>query len=71
MAYFNYHAKAKRLILSGKLIGYYFAENYRGIKPALVLLFDDDKHPVMPIRKHKFIEYLSILEGLSSPLNKD
>ena len=70
MAYFNYHAKAKFLIKNGKLIGYYFTENYRGIKPALVLLFNDDKHPVMPIREHKFSEYLNILQNFTLP-NKD
>ena len=51
MAYFHDHAVAKRLIKEGKWRGYYFAERHNGISPALVLLFDDDKHPVMPIRQ--------------------
>ena len=62
MPYFNYHATAKRLIAEGKLRHYYFSENYNGISPALVLVFDDIKHPVMPIRAHRFEEYFAILE---------
>ena len=61
MAYFNYHAKAKKLIKENKLIGYYFVENHNGIKPALILLFNDIKHPVMPIRESKWAEYLYLL----------
>ena len=61
MAYFNYHAKAKSLINEGKLKGYYFTEKYNQISPALVLIFDDKTHPVMPIREHKWIEYLDLL----------
>ncbi len=61
MPYFNYHATAKTLIKKGKLLGYYFAEKYNAISPALVLLFDDKAHPVMPIREHRLLEYLDIL----------
>ena len=61
MGYFNYHAKAKRLIYEGKLIDYYFTQNHNGISPALVLVFNDQKHPIMPIRTNKWEEYLSIL----------
>ena len=62
MAYFNYHATAKRLIREGKLQGYRIVESYRGIRPALLLFFDDVCHPVMPIREHRFSEYLPLLE---------
>ena len=61
MPYFSYHGTAKRLIAEGKLEGYYFAERYRAIAPALVLLFDDAKHPVMPIREYRWAEYLPLL----------
>lgn len=61
MPYFSYHATAKKLIAEGKLTGYYFAKKHRAIAPALVLLFDDPKHPVMPIREHRWAEYLSLL----------
>lgn len=59
--YYNYHATAKKLISDGKLTGYYFTECHRGISPALVLLFDDPSHPVMPIREYRFDEYLPLL----------
>ena len=61
MPYFNYHATAKRLIAQGKLIGFYFTDRYRSVSPALVLLFDDEKHPVMPIREHRFAEYYPLI----------
>ena len=61
MGYYSYHAVARRLIRDGKLQGYYFAENYNDIHPALVLLFDDEKHPVMPIREYRWEKYLPLL----------
>ena len=61
MPYFNYHATARRLISEGKLLNYYFTESYKGISPALILIFDDARHSVMPIREHRFDEYLKIL----------
>ena len=64
MSYYNYHATAKRLIKEGKLIGYYFTTQYKNISPALVLLFDDEKHPIMPIREHRFDEYLPLLTSI-------
>ena len=57
--YFNYHAKVKRLILEGKLIGYEFVDEYKGISPALVLHFNDGKS--MPIRDYRWEEYLPYL----------
>ncbi len=62
MSYFNYHATAKRLIKEGKLVNFFFTNSYNGISPALVLLFDDPSHPVMPIRDYKWGEYLPILD---------
>lgn len=61
MKYFNYHRTAKKLIKEGKLKYYYFTENHNGIKPALVLVFNDKTHPVMPIRKERFSEYDNLL----------
>ena len=61
MPYFNYHAVVKHLIADGKLQKFFIAESYRGISPALVLLFDDERHPVMVIREHRFEEYLPLL----------
>ena len=62
MSYFNYHATAKRLIRENKLVDFYFCDDYNGICPALVLIFDDAIHHIMPIRQQRFDEYLSLLK---------
>ena len=59
MGYFNYHAKARRLIKEGHLVGYSFMDAYHNISPALVLYFDN--HSPMPIREHRFAEYSKLL----------
>ena len=61
MGYFNYHATAKRLIKDGKLKEYRFLPEYNGIKDVLLLIFDDEKHPIMPIRKNRWREYFELL----------
>ena len=61
MAYFSYHATAKKLLREGKLSHFYFTADHKGIRPALVLIFRDEKHPLMPIRQHKWEEYLPFL----------
>ena len=73
MAYFNYHATIKKLINQNKLIGYYFTNKHNNISPALVFVFDDIKHLLMPIRKHRWNEYLPLLdkEKLLKEKNKD
>ena len=58
--YFNYHAKAKRLIAQGQATKYEFVENWNGIKPALVIFFKTT--PPIPIRTHKWGEYIPLLE---------
>lgn len=62
MPYYNYHATAKKLIKEGKLKAYCFTERYNNISPALVLVFDDLKHPIMPIRKHKWNDYIPLIK---------
>ena len=61
MSYFSYHATAKHLIRAGKLTRWYITERHGAISPALVLVFDDAKHPVMPIREPRWEEYLPLL----------
>lgn len=60
MGYFNYHAKIKRLIKERRLKNFEFRDEYHGISPVMLLFFDDDS--VMPVREHKFEEYLKIIE---------
>lgn len=59
--YFDYHATIRSLIKQGKLKGYYFTPKHNKISPALVFVFDDFKRPLVPIRKHKWPEYESVL----------
>lgn len=61
MSYFNYHAKAKKLIKNGELLYYTIVENYNGISPALVLYFKHDKP--MPIRQKHFNTYFELLKN--------
>lgn len=61
MGYFNYHGAAKKLIKDGKLKEYRFLAEYNGIKDVLLLIFNDERHPFMPIRKHRWREYFDIL----------
>lgn len=70
MAYFNYHAKVKNLIKDGKLVKYRFVKEYHGISPALLLFFDDVKHPIMPIRKERFSEYEALISDYLPFFNK-
>lgn len=58
--YYNYHAKAKRLIAEGHLSGYEVLERYNNISPCLLLYFDNNRP--MPIREHKWDEYLKIIK---------
>ncbi len=58
--YFNYHAKAKRLISEGHLVRYEFVERWGRIRPALVLYFDNERP--MPVREYRWNEYLPLLE---------
>ena len=59
--YFNYHTKAKALINGGHLTSYEIVDDWNGIKPALVLHFDNNRS--MPIREHKWDEYLLMING--------
>ena len=59
LMYYNYHAKAKQLISEGHLTEVEFVDDWNGITPAMVLYFDN--HKPMPIRKHKWDEYMELI----------
>lgn len=63
--YYNYHAKAKQLIKDGHLIKQEIVDNWNGIKPALVLYFDN--HRPMPIRQYRWDEYIKFGEEKNNP----
>lgn len=69
MAYFNYHATASRLIAEGHLTGAIRTEDWHGIKPALVLFFDN--HRPMPVRIHRFHEYVAKIERAGITIGED
>jgi len=54
--YYNYHAKVKNLIVNGHCLGYEKLEKYKDISPCLLIYFDN--HSPMPIRQHRFDEYM-------------
>lgn len=58
--YYNYHAKAKKLIAEGHLVNYEIVPRWKAIVPAMVLYFDN--HKPMPIRKYRWDEYWEILD---------
>ena len=67
MTYFNFHAKAKALINNGNCVSATIFSNYRHIKPALVLYFDNNI-PI-PIRDYKWNDYFPILKSNSIKIN--
>ena len=54
--YYNYHAKAKQLIVDGHLLKMEIVDKWNNIAPALVLYFDN--HKPMPIREYRWNEYI-------------
>lgn len=67
MGYFNYHAKAKKLIREKQLWGYKITTSWNSISPALVLFFIDNIP--MPIREHKWNDYLTLIKQVYSDKN--
>lgn len=59
MAYFNYHAKAQKLITEDHCTLAVFQKEYHKISPVLLLYFDNNIP--MPIREHSWHRYIDIL----------
>lgn len=59
--YYNYHAKAKQLIVDGHLVKMEIVDKWNNVSPALVLYFDN--HRPMPIRQYRWNEYLKFKEN--------
>ena len=60
MAYYNYHAKVKSLILGGHLVDFVYYDRWKGIENCYVCFFDN--HLPMPIRNYKIEEYIRFFE---------
>ncbi len=61
--YYNYHAKAKKLIKEGRLLFYELVDSYHGISPAMILYFDN--HAPMPIRQYRWQEYFDLIAQIN------
>ena len=66
MTYFNYHAKAKNLIKANHLMSVSIFSEYRHIKPAMVLYFDNCK-PI-PIREYMWCDYIDLISEKQIPI---
>ena len=64
MAYFNYHAKARKMIKNGELINFEIVDDHNGISPALVLFFKN--HKPMPIRQNRWEEYFELFHEMDN-----
>ena len=60
--YFNYHAKAMRLIREGHCTHFELVERWNQIAPAMVLYFDNE--PPMPIREERWADYFELIDVL-------
>lgn len=60
--YFNYHSKVKKIINEDQITKIEILSEYNGIKPAMLIHFKN--HPPMPIREHKWDEYIAYLNSL-------
>ena len=58
---YPYHNKIRQRINNDELIGFEFKDDYKGIKPVLLLYFNTEPR-VRPIREHRFNEYIKILK---------
>ncbi len=60
--YFNYHSKVKQVIENDTITKIEIVDNHNGIKPAMLIYFKN--HPPMPIREHKWDEYINYILNL-------
>lgn len=59
--YFNYHKKVKQIIKDDIITKIEIVDDHNGIRPAMMLHFRN--HKPMPIREHKWDEYIKIIFG--------
>lgn len=58
---YPYHNKIKQRIKAGELIKFEFVDQYKNIKPCLLLYFKTEPY-IKPIREHRFEEYKLVLD---------
>ena len=57
---YPYHNKIKQRINNRELLSYEYLDNYKGIKPCLLLHFSTEPK-TRPVREHRFDEYDKLL----------
>ncbi|MBE7082759.1 MAG: thermostable hemolysin delta-VPH [Clostridiales bacterium] len=57
--HFNYHAKIKKIIQEDIVVKIEVLSEYHNISPCMLLHFKN--HPPMPIREHKWDDYIALL----------
>lgn len=62
MGYYNYHAAVRKALTYEKLIKVEIVESYHNISPCMVLYFQS--HRPMPIREHKWEEYIALISKI-------
>lgn len=58
---YSYHNRIKQRIRNVELVSHHKADNYPGIGPALVLVFNTPPF-LRPIRPHKWDEYKEVIK---------
>jgi hypothetical protein len=70
-AMYSYHNRIKQRIKNEELTGFEYVEQYKDIKPCLLLYFSTEP-TVRPIREHRFEMYDGILHnGLAKHKRSD
>lgn len=59
---YPYHNKIKSRIKKGELIYWEYCENYNKVGECILLHFNTVPF-VRPIRPHRYVEYMGVLEG--------
>jgi hypothetical protein len=63
---YPYHNKIKHRIKNNELLSYEYVEQYKNIKPCLLLHFSTEPK-IRPIREHRFEEYETFFKELNKP----
>jgi hypothetical protein len=58
---YPYHNRIKQRITNGELLSFEFRDEYKDIKPVLLLHFSTEPY-IRPVREHRFEEYIKLLK---------
>jgi len=66
---YPYHNRIKQRIKNNELIEYKYVDQYKKIKPCLLLYFSTEPK-IRPIREHRFKEYNDVLNANNNAISK-